>query len=875
MKSAGHKNFLRIVVVAVFAAAPLHLAHAIQFNLDYGDGVQGTLNTVITAGVGLRVQNREAELVGKANNNPDVCGLVNGVQNQSCQGLFRDQGHPAAALAAGPGQAGYNTDDGNLNYDLYDLTQGVLKVTQDLSLKYGDWGFFAKWLYFYDFVNNDFTEFHPNRITRENKDRVGTTTEGANATFGRQYGKGEVVRSKRTDGEILRQIGTDLQLFDAYVFGRLPIYGDKEITFKLGRQTVNWGESTVLVINSVNQINPVNVNNLFRVGFDLSELFTPTNMLFLSFEPFENTTVEAVYGLEWKPIEIPAPGSYFSFLDLGTYDAVNNAGINFGGPAEDPELTPFTTPNNFCNFLVASPVPGGAPVPDSRCADETKLHGQGRPLSNPLSGLTNTSVTIERLRDNNPSDFRQFGLSVKYFADWLGNGTELGFYFLNYASKLPYVSVYAAENSCARHEGNALGGPGGTDVKSGAELLLACPDLPVTHPTVAPGGAGPRGGPENATSNAVPIDTVKLQLEYPEDIQMYGFSFNTTAGDLSLQGEVTYRPNLPLQIHAPDLVFAALQPLLTRCREGSVPGVDSCTGSTSGIGNYDGGRNDRCATPLGATECRYGSSDFNPYPGQRQYKDTFDLSIGASVDSARSFPSFINLYRGLTPGDQAGSNPNLAYDKNNPGYIRGYERFGVWQADLGATYVQGSTDNFFGADQVIWLFEAGAQYVPNLPGTDVLQISAPGTFYHASAGADGSGTGNFAQDCAGTPDCNFTSPSNPNPDGLRFNPHQENLSLFADNFSTGYAIVNLIRYESVFPGISFQPITIFKHDVYGTSVDVANQFTQGRMNAIFLFETRYKEALSLNIGYIAFFGAGSANLQRDRDQALVYAKYQF
>ncbi len=870
MRLAVRSRLIRAIVVLTLGAAPFNATHAIQFDLDFGDGIQGTLNTVLTAGAGIRVQGQAPDLIGKANLNPNVCGLqASGVENQSCQGLFRDQGHPAAALAAAPGQASHNADDGNLNYGRYDLTQAVFKATQDLSLKYGDYGFFAKWLYFYDFVNNDFTEYHPNRITRENAAQVGNNG-GSNAVFDKQYGAGGVVRNKRTDGETLRQIGTDLQLFDAYVFGKLPIYGDKELTFKLGRQTVNWGESTVLVLNSVNQINPVNANNLFRVGFDLSELFTPTNMLFLSFEPFENTTVEAVYGLEWKPLEVPAPGSYFSFLDLGSYDAIGYAGINFGGPAEDSDLDAYTANNNFCNFaplpgVTGVPIPGGAPgaVADPRCAQETKLHGQGRPLDNPLSGLTNTSITLQRLRDDNPSDFSQFGMSVKYFAEWLGNGTELGFYFLNYASKLPYVSVYAAENSCARAEGNGLG----IDAHSGPELLLTCPDLPVTHPTAAGGPLPGVGGPEAATSNAVPIDTVKIQLEYPENIQMYGVSFNTTAGDLSLQGEIAFRPNLPLQIHAPDLVFAALQPLLTRCRD-SVLGGD-CTGTQGGIGTFDGGANDTC-TPLAGGECFYGGSDFKPYPGKAGYNDTFDLAIGAAVDSARSFPSFINTYRGLTPGDQPGSNPALPYDQSNPGYIRGYERFAVWQGNLGATYVQGATDNFFGADQVIWLFETGMQYVPNLPGTDVLQINAPGTFYHASAGADGSATGSFAQDCAGTPDCSFGGP-----DGLRFNPHQENASLFADNISAGYAIVNLTRYESVFPGISFQPITIFKHDVYGTSVDVANQFTQGRMNGIFLFETRYKEALSLNLGYIAFFGGGVANLQRDRDQALAYVKYQF
>ena len=212
---------------------------------------------------------------------------------------------------------------------------------------------------------------------------------------------------------------------------------------------------------------------------------------------------------------------------------------------------------------------------------------------------------------------------------------------------------------------------------------------------------------------------------------------------------------------------------------------------------------------------------------------------------------------------------SLPLDSNNPGYIRGWEYFDVYQMNLGATYVQGATDNVIGADQVIWLFEVSGQMVPDLPGTEELQIETFGTFLHASAGADGSMTGNYQQDCANTLSCNFGA------DGLRFNPHQEDARGYPDKFSWGYAIVALIRYESVLPGISLQPIIIHQHDVQGSSVDVANQFVEGRRDTILLLETRYKEQLSFNTGYTWFTGGGKYNQWRDRDQALFYIKYQF
>jgi hypothetical protein len=840
---------------ALGAALLAPAAGAITF--DIGEDISGTLNTVTTVGAGIRMQDRAVDLVGKANLNPGVCGGPSAA-NQSCQGVIKDQTHPARALAGAPGQAFLNADDGNWNYDRGDLTQAVFKVTQDLSLSWRDYGLFAKWLYFYDFVNNDFTEFHPNWITAENRNRVGSTgANNSNSVFNRTYGPGEPTYRQRSDGETLRQIGTDLQMMDYYVFGQteLPFTDGRMLTWKIGNQTINWGESTALVINSVNQVNPVNANNLLRVGFDLSELFIPTGMVFASIEPFESATIEAFYGYEWKPIEIPAPGSFFSFADLGTNNALDYASISFGGPAEDPEVCGAGTAGGPFDYF----------NPEAGC---------GVPLNNPLSGLTNTSTTIRRLADREASDSGQFGLSFKYFAEWLNNGTELAFYFMNYHSQLPYVSFYSTVASCARREGNNAG-PGGVgiDVTNGSELIAACPDLPFAH-------AGNDAAARAARSNAVPIDTVRFQLEYPENIKMFGFSFNTTVGDISLQGEIAYRPDMPLQVDLQDLTFHALGPMLTRCHSPQATSpltnqADSCTavgsGSTAAVGQGPDGN-----------DTNYGSSNFNPYPGMMAFPDTFNLAIGAGVGSARSFPSFIGAWRGVAPGETPPSS-----------YIRGWELFDVYQFNLGATYVQGATDNVIGADQLIWLFEVGAQWVPDLPGTDRLQIEAPGTFYHASAGADGTMTGNYAQDCAHTPDCNYSG-YNPDTgqlygdctatdlanntgcgDGLRFNPHQEPAEGYADRFSAGYVIVSLIRYESVLPGISFAPFTLFQHDVYGTSTDVAGQFVESRKDIAFLFEIRYKESLSIVPGYMWFTGGGRYNLHRDRDQALMYVKYLF
>jgi hypothetical protein len=95
---------------------------------------------------------------------------------------------------------------------------------------------------------------------------------------------------------------------------------------------------------------------------------------------------------------------------------------------------------------------------------------------------------------------------LRYFSPEL-NDTEFGFYFLNYHSRLPFISGFSLSNPA------------------------------------------PSSG--------------RYFVEYPEDIRMYGLSFNTTLGDtgIALQGEVSYRDNLPLQIDDVEVLFSALSPL--------------------------------------------------------------------------------------------------------------------------------------------------------------------------------------------------------------------------------------------------------------------------------------------------------------------------
>ena len=380
---------------------------------------------------------------------------------------------------------------------------------------------------------------------------------------------------------------------------------------------------------------------------------------------------------------------------------------------------------------------------------------------------------------------RQYGIKLDYYADGINNGTDFSLYFENYHSRLPYASLFSAYPSCAYDSGNALH-QNATDIVS---LLQDCPNFPLFAP----------GNPTQATSSALNVQTVRFMLEYPEDIHLVGASFNTTVGSYSIQGEVAYRPNKPMQVDAHDLAFAALGAQGTRC--GQINCLSSTVARRLGFG------------PDGGTVV-YPSSNAVNASGNAFIDDTFDLVVGHAPGAQRAFPNFVIPYRGGVVGQNTPcfpapgsedekahgfstfSHPYYAYNKNSPCYIQGYQRMQDFQFNLGATRVLGATDNPIGADQIILVYEAGAEYVPFLPSYDQLVLEGPNSTSAPTAGADGSGSDGSRMGCSNIPDCSY------GPDGIRFNPHQQDHSGYPTALSWGYRVIGLLKYEQIVPGLT-------------------------------------------------------------------------
>jgi hypothetical protein len=300
-----------------------------------------------------------------------------------------------------------------------------------------------------------------------------------------------------------KRIGQDARILDAYVYGSFQP-GGKNLRMRLGQQVVSWGEST-FIPGGINVINPVDVSKLRIPGSELKEAFIPSKMLWASQELTSNASVEGFVLTNWDKTKLDPRGSYFSNNDYASDDGYNV----FTGFGRRNDLGRLPGSPQPAGNPLSPATPGiGAVAPGIICAPLAATCPAG--VFTPAA-----AVYATRTDDHNASDHGQYGLAFRYLATDLNN-TEFAFYHITYHSRIPLFS----------------------GIKGTVTTALTGTSL-----------ATPTGQTGTATYFA----------EYPENIRLFGVSFNT-AGPMgvALQGEYSYRPNLPLQYATPELVLASL-----------------------------------------------------------------------------------------------------------------------------------------------------------------------------------------------------------------------------------------------------------------------------------------------------------------------------
>jgi hypothetical protein len=401
-----------------------------------------------------------------------------------------------------------NIDDGNLNYEKGDIFSKAFKAVTELSLNAGDFGAFIRGSFLYDVdVMDGDTRRTP--LSHDAKNLVGS------------YGR----------------------LLDAFGYWRFDL-GSMPSELRLGRQVVSWGEST-FIQGGVNTINHFDVSALRVPGSELKEAFLPQEMAVFNVQFSNRWSAQALYLFDWDDTEPEPAGSFFSTNDFATpggqrvvlgFGAFSDQGVDFR-PLGGPVISDFQQ----------------VPRSDSRA----------------------------------PSDQGQFGFNVKLFLPDFNNGTEFGLYFLNYHSRLPVISAHTGTQAGLGNAFGALNAAGAAaqalagDQPLNSAIALGTA-LGVQRAAAAGGNLSAAAAQQYATigantllaggdvttqaSNLATAEfarTSSYYTEFPEDIKMLGLSFNTQLQKtgVALQGEVTYRHDVPLQYDDVELLFASLTPL--------------------------------------------------------------------------------------------------------------------------------------------------------------------------------------------------------------------------------------------------------------------------------------------------------------------------
>ena len=542
-----------------------------------------------------------------------------------------------------------NGNDGDLNYDR-GLVSNTSKFTTDLDIGAGDFGAFVRATGFIDFENQNGTR-ERTPLSDDAKDRV----------------------------------GKDLRVLDAYATAAFDV-GDAIVDFRLGKHVLNWGEST-FIPNGINAINPFDVSKLRLPGSELREALLPVGLASMSVAPTDTLSMEGFYQFDWEETEIDPVGSYFSTVD-------------YVGPGAREAVISDITRDDQGNWA-GRPL---TPAINADLASYTVMHSERGAISRPqplLDPDDRDFASVLRGSDRTPGDSGQWGLALRYLAEDL-SGTEFGFYFINYHSRLPTVSAYTGSRD------GLLGGLAAAEAVSGSDSNTVRALMDTIAPAVqAEVLAGLQAGAidqseaqqiieetvrakvsENVVNvvRAVAIDRYAKKgeyfLDYPEDIRLFGVSFNTVLGasGWALQGEYSLRRDAPLQRAERSVLTDGLRPI----------------GVGLALANAEAG------AAAAAQE--------NPTPE----------TLRAAQEAAAAFTQFRDNYA--------------------PHYVRGYVQRNVSQLQATATRVFGPT---MGADALVFVTEAALMHVHDMPdkGSEPLESPAGGVLAEGEAVADATSWG--------------------------------------------------------------------------------------------------------------------------------------
>ena len=248
------------------------------------------------------------------------------------------------------------------------------------------------------------------------------------------------------------------------------------------------------------------------------------------------------------------------------------------------------------------------------------------------------------------------------------------------------------------------------------------------------------------------------------------------------------------------------------------------------------------------------------FQGEYTYKLDVPLQINfADVTQAGLAPTFVEL--GKASGSPAtlaailaGLNTNALirraggitaanYTKFYNYTWQGYENHDVQQLQFTGTKVMGP---HLGADQLVFVGEVGADYVPGLESHESLPFNGPNT------------------------------PVSANPNYPNTAPQDVQVGGFPTKFSWGYRLRVSADYLNAIGPVNLTPSLSFSQDIAGISPGPSpGNFIAGRKGVDLGLAANYQNAWAAELSYTSYFGGKSQNLLIDRDFVALNIKYSF
>lgn len=206
-------------------------------------------------------------------------------------------GNPDQNVAAST--ANPNVDFGDLGHQR-GLINNRLDLLSELDVGYRNLGFRVSGAAWFDSEYNRDSNDYDARVAPNNQAQL------AGAPFNRTHENSRKVMGRRAE------------LADAFVFGKFDIDDERKLTVRAGQHTLLFGETLFLGANGIAAAQgPVDLIKAFSLpNAQFKEIAMPVGQVSASLQLSPSVSVAAYSQYQWKPLRLPAAGSYFSMADF-------------------------------------------------------------------------------------------------------------------------------------------------------------------------------------------------------------------------------------------------------------------------------------------------------------------------------------------------------------------------------------------------------------------------------------------------------------------------------------------------------------------------------------------------------------------------------